>query len=90
MWGERRPDLILMDCQMPVMDGIEATRRLRARGCDLPIIALTAGVLTEERDACLAAGMDAFLSKPVRIGDLLTAIDDSMQQRRDRSEADPG
>lgn len=66
---------------MPVMDGFEATRRLRARGCGLPIIALTAGVLTEERAACIAAGMDAFLSKPVKLRDLLTTIEESINRR---------
>ena len=74
-------DVILMDCQMPVMDGFEATRRLRARGCRLPIIALTAGVLAEERAACIAAGMDAFLSKPVKLRDLLTTIEESINRR---------
>ena len=68
-------DAILMDCQMPVMDGFEATRRLRARGCQVPIIALTAGVLAEEREAAFAAGMDAFLSKPVKLTDLVAALD---------------
>ncbi|MCB9541604.1 MAG: AAA family ATPase [Myxococcales bacterium] len=75
-------DVILMDCQMPVMDGFEATRRLRARGCRLPIIALTAGVLAEERAASLAAGMDAFLSKPVKLRDLLTTIEESIARRQ--------
>jgi CheY-like chemotaxis protein len=65
--------LILMDMQMPRIDGLEATRQLRARGYSaerLPIVALTANAYTEDVKACLAAGMQAHLSKPVRLRDL--------------------
>jgi PAS domain S-box-containing protein len=66
-----RFDIILMDCQMPVMDGFEATRRIRAQqGAHTPIVALTAGVLDGDRQRCLDAGMDEFLAKPVRVEDL--------------------
>ncbi|MEZ4436066.1 MAG: response regulator [bacterium] len=68
-------DVILMDCQMPNVDGLEATRRLRARGCRRPIIALTAGALAEERAACVEAGMDAFLAKPVEAARLVETIE---------------
>lgn len=66
----KRFDAIFMDCQMPVLDGFEATRRARSFGVRTPIIALTAGVLAEERERCRTAGMNAFLSKPVQLKDL--------------------
>ncbi len=58
-------DLVLMDVQMPEMDGLEATRRLRAGGATLPIVAMTANAFGEDRDACLRAGMNDHVGKPV-------------------------
>ena len=60
-----KPDLILMDLKMPVMDGLEATRLIKAKTPDLPIIALTANAFDSDRYAALEAGCDDFLSKPV-------------------------
>jgi len=57
--------LILMDCRMPVMDGLQATQAIRAQGDDIPIVALTANNTEQDREDCFAVGMDEFLSKPI-------------------------
>jgi CheY-like chemotaxis protein/nitrogen-specific signal transduction histidine kinase len=69
-------DVVLMDIQMPELDGLEATRRIHERwGVERPrIIAVTAGAMSEERERCLAAGMDDYLSKPIRIEELSAAL----------------
>ncbi|MQA42389.1 hybrid sensor histidine kinase/response regulator [Rugamonas aquatica] len=68
-------DAVLMDMQMPVMDGNEATRLLRAQGhTSLPILALTANVLEAERDECRAAGVDDFISKPIEFEDMVAMV----------------
>lgn len=76
---ERHFDLVLMDCQMPEMDGYEATKKIRASFeksfSRIPIIALTANALTGDRELCLAVGMDDYASKPVHIAHLAELIE---------------
>ncbi len=72
-------DLVLMDVQMPVMDGFEAIRSIRAKeqttGAHIPIVALTAHAMKGDREKCLAVGADDYVSKPIRTVDLLAAMD---------------
>ncbi|WLH34005.1 response regulator [Pseudomonas sp. FP2196] len=70
-------DLVLMDCNMPVMDGYEASRQIRQSGRwpDLPIVALTANAMSEERERCRAAGMSDYLAKPFRREELAALLD---------------
>jgi len=80
----RRPyDLVFMDCQMPVMDGFKATRMIRDPGSGvrnprIPIIALTAYAMKGDRDLCLEAGMNDYVSKPAKVHDLAAAIERSI------------
>jgi CheY-like chemotaxis protein/HPt (histidine-containing phosphotransfer) domain-containing protein len=72
-------DLILMDCQMPVLDGFEATRAIRRRESGtsrrMPIVAMTAAAMKGDREKCIEAGMDDYVSKPVRQGDLSAVLE---------------
>lgn len=67
-------DAILMDIQMPVLNGLDATRELRKAGISTPIIAMTANVLKGDREACLEAGMNDYIGKPVKLNDLQHTI----------------
>ena len=66
--------VILMDCHMPGVDGFEATRTIRARGSDIPILALTASVTREDQERCFEAGMNACLAKPLTEEQLVTRV----------------
>ena len=84
LFTENRFDVILMDVQMPEMDGLEATERIRhweeGLGTHVPIIAMTAHAMKGDREKCLAAGMDAYVSKPIRPGQLMEAIDATLSR----------
>jgi signal transduction histidine kinase len=85
IWRATRPDLVLMDCQMPILDGYEATRIIRAdesgdpsrRRC--PIWAVTAGVMAEDQARCLASGMDDIMSKPFTLARLTRTLTEALE-----------
>jgi two-component system, cell cycle response regulator DivK len=76
MAGDEQPDLILMDMSLPVMDGWEATRRIKAseNTRHIPIIALTAHAVAGDREKCIAAGCDEYESKPIKFPQLLAKV----------------
>jgi len=89
MWQKSSYSLVFMDCQMPELDGIEATRRIRKREAEkalphTPIIAMTANAMDGDEDNCIAAGMDDYVAKPVR-----TEILAAMFSRWTRSAENP-
>jgi CheY-like chemotaxis protein len=76
-------DLVFMDCQMPVMDGFEATRDIRNAGhTQLPIVALTANALKGDREKCLEAGMDGFVSKPVSRTEIIEVLNRWLEEKK--------
>ena len=93
-------DLVFMDCQMPEMDGYEATRAIRRRERDHPncrwkvpmtIIAMTANAMQGDREKCLAAGMDDYISKPMRLSDIQRALAQwNPRQVGENASSDPG
>ena len=81
---ERRPSLILMDIRLPGIDGVEALRRLRSeettRG--IPVMAMTASVMSEDRQKIMAAGFDGYQSKPINVADFVGAVAQLLECRQ--------
>jgi two-component system, cell cycle response regulator DivK len=80
---DRRPALILMDIQLPGISGIEALAHLRAdpQTCDIPVIAVTASVMSQNRQQVMAAGFDGYQPKPVSVSGLLKAVREMIERR---------
>jgi len=81
---KRRPSLILKDIRLPGIDGIEALGQLRAEPAtrEIPVLAMTASVMTEDRQKVMDAGFDAFQSKPIKVKDFVTAVAQLLERRR--------
>ena len=77
---EKHYDVVLMDVQMPEMDGLEATRQIRKKNIDTYILALTAHALKGDREQCLDAGMNDYISKPISLEMLQTALEGCKEQ----------
>jgi two-component system cell cycle response regulator DivK len=80
---EETPDLVLMDIQMPDIDGVEALKRLRADGrtAAIPVVALTAQAMQGDRERFLAAGFDGYVSKPVNVRDFIGTVREHCERR---------
>jgi len=81
---ERRPSLILMDIRLPGTDGVEALGRLKAAAStrDIPVMAMTASVMTEDRQRITSAGFDAFQGKPIKVKEFLAAVEQLLERHR--------
>ena len=84
MSQQQKFDLLLMDIQMPVMDGIEATKAIRGRGDAVPIIAMTASAMKGDYEACIEAGMDGYMSKPINIAEINGVINKVLLKAKDK------
>ena len=81
---KRRPSLILMDIRLPGIDGIEALGQFRAEPATraIPVLAMTASVMSEDRQKVMDAGFDAFQSKPIKVKDFVTTVAQLLERRR--------
>jgi len=81
---ERSPRLVLMDIRLPGIDGVEALRRLRAEETtrEIPVMAMTASVMSEDRQKIMAAGFDAYQNKPMNVPDFIAAVAQMLEHRR--------
>ena len=84
-FGRQQVDIILMDIQMPVMDGFTAARKILQQAADVPIIGVTAHALHEERDKCLDAGMLDHVTKPIDPDELVLAIRRCLQMNDEKA-----
>ncbi len=84
-----RYDLVLMDVHMPVMDGMEATRLMRAKGIQIPVIALTGNVMKDDEKSCLKAGYTGFLAKPIGMQTLLSTVAEHLKSRTSAKSTSP-
>jgi len=90
MLGEQEPYLVIMDIQLPKMDGFEAVRQIRTNAAirDIPILAATAKALTGDQEKCIAAGCDGYIAKPFTHRELETAINGTLKRRAVKSRGD--
>ena len=81
--GDRRPDLVLMDIQLPGMSGIDALKALRADAATagIPVVAITASVMQQDRQEIMKAGFDGFIEKPVNLKNLLDTVQQAMKAK---------
>ena len=81
---ERCPSLVLMDIRLPGIDGMEALRQLRAEPTtrEIPVMAMTASVMSEDRQRIMGAGFDAYQGKPIEVNDFVTAVAQLLERRR--------